>query len=105
MVAYAVRQRIPEIGIGLARSADARHVVALVSRDGMGSVAAGLAAGTVTSVALGKLVGGLPFGVHPGDVPTYLAVQGVLLAVGVAACLVPARRALRADPASAMRAN
>ncbi|HEX8724611.1 MAG TPA: ABC transporter permease [Gemmatimonadaceae bacterium] len=105
VVGYTVSQRIPEIAIRLALGADSRHILSLVTRDGMGSVAAGVAAGAVASLVLGRFVRGLLFGVQPGDPATYAAVLGVLLVVGLAACLAPARRALRADPARAMRAS
>ena len=105
VVGYTVSQRIPEIAIRLALGASARHILSLVSRDGMRSVIVGVVVGGVASALLGRFVRGLLFGVQPGDMVTYVSAIGVLLAVGLAACLVPARRALVTEPARAMRAS
>jgi hypothetical protein len=65
----------------------------------------GLAIGLATAVALARLLEGLLFQVQPHDLTVYAAVSGVLLAVGLAAAYLPARRASRVDPLIALRAE
>ena len=105
IVSYTVSQRIPEISIRLALGADRGHILGLVSREGLGAVAVGVIAGAGLSLVLGRFLRGLLFGVTPVDGFTYAAVVSVLLLTGLAACLVPARRALATDPGQAMRAS
>ena len=67
--------------------------------------AAGLALGLLGAAALGRVLTSLLYGVKPTDVFTFVGVAGVLLAVVLAACLVPARRAVRVDPLEALRSE
>jgi ABC-type antimicrobial peptide transport system permease subunit len=71
----------------------------------MGAAAAGLTLGLLGAAALGRVLTSLLYGVKPTDVFTFVGVAGVLLAVVLAACLVPARRALRVDPLEALRSE
>jgi putative ABC transport system permease protein len=66
-------------------------------------MAAGLALGILTTLAAARLLASQLFEVRPTDPETYLAVAGVLLATGVAACAIPAWRAMRVDPLVALR--
>ena len=86
-----------------------RHVMANVLERGAALVLAGLAVGLAVAVAgalaLSRFISGLLFGVEPTDAWTLVAVSGVLAAVALAACYLPARRATRIDPARALRAE
>jgi len=78
-------------------------VLGMVLRQGMTPVLVGLAGGAATAVAIGRYLESLLFQVSPRD-PLAFAVSGaVLLAVSVAACLIPARRATRVSPTEALR--
>jgi len=103
VVAQLVAQRTNEIGIRMALGARAGDVRRMVLLEGLGPVAAGLAAGFAAALFAGRLVSGLLFGVRTADPLTFSAVAGVLLASALAACLIPARRATRIDPLEALR--
>jgi len=100
-----VSQRIPEIAIRMALGAERGSIVGLVSRDGLSIVAVGILAGAAASIALGRFVRSLLFGVEPTDAATFAVVVLVLVGTVIVACFGPARRALTADPADAMRAG
>jgi predicted permease len=103
VLSYIVRGRAREIAIRSALGASTAEVLRLVVREGMTPALAGIAAGglaaLLSSVALRRLV----FGVSASDPATLAAVGGTLAAVALAACLVPAWRATRIDPAAALR--
>jgi putative ABC transport system permease protein len=103
VVAFVVSRRTREVGIRMALGARAADVLDLVLRQGMMPVLVGLAAGLVTSLALGQLGSGLLFGVPPHDPVTLAAAAAVLTAAALLACALPARRAARIDPAQALR--
>ena len=105
VIGFSVSQRIPEIAIRMALGAERGNIVGLVSRDGLSIVAVGILAGAAASLALGRFVRSLLFGVEPTDAATFAAVVLVLVATVIVACFGPARRALTADPADAMRAG
>lgn len=96
-------QRTKEIGIRLALGSGRQRIVKLVLRDGFLILFAGLSLGLSGAVALSRFIEGQLFGIEPLD-PGVLALGGaVLLLVALAACLVPAQRATRVDPATALR--
>ncbi len=103
VVSYAVARRRNEIGIRLALGARAADVRGMVLRQGMAPVAAGLAAGIAGALALGRLLGSLLYQVKPADPIILASVAAVLAAVALAACWVPALRATRTDPMTALR--
>jgi putative ABC transport system permease protein len=103
VVAYAVGRRRAEMGIRIALGAAPSNVIGLVLRQGMAPVAAGLAAGALAALVLGKYVASLLFEVSPRDPAAFAAAAAVLLAVSAAACLIPARRATRVNPVEALR--
>jgi predicted permease len=105
VISYGVSQRINEIGIRLALGAEANSVVWLVMRQGMWLVVAGLAAGVAMAIFATRLMSRLLFNTPPTDVATFAAVAATLTAVTIAACWVPARRALKIDPVQALRAR
>ncbi|MET0554220.1 MAG: ABC transporter permease [Vicinamibacteria bacterium] len=103
VVSYGVAQRTREIGIRAALGARAGRVLAMVVAQGMAPVAVGLALGSAGALVLGRLLGGLVYEGGSGTAPV-CAVAAVLLgAIALAACAVPARRATRVDPVTALR--
>jgi len=103
VLAYAVAQRRSELGIRMALGADRRRVRALVLGDGMRLVGFGLTLGLVAALALAGVLSSQLFGVSPRDPVVIGSVVLVLLAVGFLASLVPAWRATRVDPVTAIR--
>jgi len=77
----------------------------LVMRQGAGWAIAGLAVGVTGAIGVGRLLAGMLYGIGAIDPTTYLVVAVGLLAVVTIACLVPARRAMRVDPMTTMRAD
>ncbi len=105
VVSYVSSQRIHEIGIRMALGARRGDVLALILRQGLGLVLAGLLAGLAGASGLGLLLSRLLFGVRPLDLATFAAVTLILAAVGTAASLLPAHRASRADPVRALHSD
>jgi putative ABC transport system permease protein len=102
-VSYWVRQRTPEIGIRMALGADQRNIFAHVIKSGMQSIFAGIALGIAGALAAARLVASLLFGVTPSDPLTFAAIAILMTLVALAACCIPARRAMRVDPIVALR--
>jgi putative ABC transport system permease protein len=103
VMAFVVGQRTREIGLRVALGARAAHVLGLVLRQGLVPVALGLLAGLAATLALGRTVQGLLYGVVGHDARAAAGAAALLLAAALAACALPARRALRVDPAVALR--
>ncbi|MGH7576800.1 MAG: ABC transporter permease, partial [Longimicrobiales bacterium] len=102
VLAYSVAQRTREIGIRIALGGQRGNILALVLRQGLVLAGVGLAAGGVAAFFLVRLIQSLLFGVQPMD-PLVLAVTALLLGLAaVLACLIPARRATRVDPVTAL---
>src|SRR5262249_20060864 len=97
VMAYLVTQRTREIGIRLALGADRSDILRLLVGNGIRLVAGGVAIGVTASFALQRLVSSLLFGVTAADSASAIAV-GVLAAVALAACYVPALRATHINP-------
>ena len=95
--------RTREIGVRLAIGAPRGRLFAMVLRDGLRPVAAGLAVGLPLAFGGGSLGRSLLFGIAPADPLTYAATVAVLGAVALGACLVPAARATRVDPLVCLR--
>jgi putative ABC transport system permease protein len=102
-LAYSVEQRRREVGVRVAIGATPRRILGLVVGEGLRLTGAGLAIGLVLALALTRYVTALLHGVSATDVPVYLGVAALLLAVAAAASYAPARRALRVDPVVALR--
>jgi len=105
VMSYSVAQRRNEIGIRMALGARPADVLRLVMGEAMGVAVAGAAAGLAAALALTRLMSGLLYGVASTDPLTFAAVCAVLTAVALTATYVPARRAVRVDPLSALRAE
>jgi putative ABC transport system permease protein len=103
VVAFQVAGRRREIGVRMALGARMQEVVRLVVWQGLRPAIAGLALGLAASAAAGRVIAGLLFDVPPHDLLTYAGVTVVLVGIVIAACLVPAGRASRIPPASALR--
>jgi putative ABC transport system permease protein len=105
VLAYVVMQRVPEIGVRLAIGASPADVVRLFVREGALLTSIGLACGLAGALAAAQALTTLLFGVAPTDPVTFAAVAVALVAVALLASYVPARRAARVDPMSALRAE
>jgi len=103
VLAYLVTQRQREIGIRAALGCTASGVVKLVVREALWLLGAGLALGVAGSVALRPVVAGQLYGVKPLDPVVMSSVILTLAVAGLAACVLPARRATRVDPVTALR--
>ncbi len=103
VVSFAVATRTREIGIRLALGAGTPALGAMVVRQGLVPVAAGLAGGLFMAMAAGRALSSELFGVAPGDPWILAGVALLLLVVGAAACWLPARRAMRVNPLRALR--
>ena len=105
VVSYAVARRTREVGIRLAVGAQPGAVVRLLMREGITLVVIGAAVGLILGIVVSRLLQTLLFGVHPADPLTFVGAPLLLLAVGVLASLLPARRASRVDPARVLKAE
>ena len=103
VISYIVSERTRDIGIRLALGAERGKILAMVLRQGLGLAMEGAALGLVGSVIVSHLMAGLLYGVMPTDPLTFVGVTLVLTAVALAACYIPARRAMRVDPMIALR--
>jgi putative ABC transport system permease protein len=103
VMSYSVSRRTHEIGIRISLGAKTADVLLLVVRQGLILAAAGSAIGTIGALILSRLLATLLYGVRPSDALTYISVACLLMIVALAACCIPARRALRVDPMVALR--
>jgi putative ABC transport system permease protein len=103
LVNFAVTERTAEIGIRLALGAGKESVVGLVMRQGMTIAVVGLAVGVAASLAVTRYLSAMLFRVTATDPLTFIALAVAVAAVSAVACYVPARRATRVDPLTAMR--
>jgi predicted permease len=103
VMSYAVGQRTREIGVRMALGAQRVDVLAMVLRQSMTLVAGGLAAGVLGALALTRLLREALYGLTPTDPKTYAGVSLLFVTVALAAMYLPARRAVRIDPVTALR--
>jgi len=105
VLAYFVSLRVHEIGIRVALGASGGSVLRMVIARGMALVGVGVVLGVAGSLVATRLVQGMLFQVNATDPGTYAGVTALFLVLALAACLVPASRALRVDPVDAFRAE
>jgi predicted permease len=105
VLAYAVSQRTPELGIRMALGARGGQVVGMVMRSGLQLVAVGLVIGLACATGAARLIQTLLFDVQPMDPLLYAGVALLFTSVAVLACLVPSVRASRIDPLIALRSE
>ena len=103
VLSYSVAERTREIGIRVALGAQRTNVLRMVLRQGLVLAGFGIAIGVAAALAATRLLASLLFGVGPNDPLTFASVAGLLLAVALSACYVPARKATKVDPMVALR--
>jgi putative ABC transport system permease protein len=103
VLAYAVSRRAKELGVRMALGADRRGVVGLIVREGMTLGAYGIAAGVLVAALASQALASLVFGVSVRDPLVYGAVALLLGALTLMSCVIPAVRASRVDPMTALR--
>ena len=105
MMAYRVTQRTHEIGVYVALGAGRADVLQLIMRDGARLAGFGIAIGMIGAAALTRVMTGLLFEVKPTDPAVFGAVAALLAIVALTACYIPARRALKVSPMTALRCD
>ena len=105
VMAYAVSRRTAEIGVRMAMGAASSDILRLVMGQGLRLASAGIALGCAMAYGLAQLLRGMLFAVAPADPVVFLAVPAALIVTAAAATAIPALRAARTDPMSALRAD
>jgi len=105
LISFTVAQRIPEIGVRLALGANPWQVFSLVLGQGLKLAAAGIVVGLGVAVGVTRLMSGLLFNTSATDPLVYASLSVLLLTMAALACYVPARRAMRVDPMTALRSE
>jgi putative ABC transport system permease protein len=105
VTAYSVSQRTHELGIRMALGANRRSVLGLILRQELSACVGGVVVGLAATFMMSSLLSSLLFGIAPQDPTTIGAVTALLAGVTLIACYLPARRATRLDPVSALRSD
>jgi len=105
VISYSVSQRIHEIGVRMALGASAADVLKLVVRQGMLLAGIGLGVGLIAAFALTRIMSTLLFAISATDPLTYFGLALLLGAIALLACYIPARRATKVNPVTALRAE
>ena len=106
VISYSVAQRVPEIGIRMALGAGKKEIFRMIIGHGLRLAIVGLTIGVVAASVLARLISSfshLLYGVGTRDPLTFVVVSLLLTCVAVLACYIPARRAMRVDPLTALR--
>jgi ABC-type antimicrobial peptide transport system permease subunit len=103
VISFTVGQRTRELGVRMSMGARGGDVLRLVLRQGLAVIGAGTAVGLAGALAVTPLLRSSLYGVGTGDPVTLGAITALILAVGLGACYLPARRAARLDPLDALR--
>ncbi|MGE0862539.1 MAG: ABC transporter permease [Vicinamibacterales bacterium] len=103
LLSYGVARRSREIGIRMAIGAGRHEVARLIARSSVITISGGIVAGLAGAFVLSRAIASLLFGIEPGDPLTAAAVLVLVLVAGIAATVVPVRRAMRVDPNSALK--
>jgi putative ABC transport system permease protein len=105
VTSYVVAQRTPEVGLRIALGAPPAQLVRMVVRQGMGVAAVGIALGLAGALAVARLMARLLYEVSPADAATLIGTTAVLALATLVANYIPARRAARVDPLTALRSD
>jgi predicted permease len=105
VIAYAVTQRTREFGIRMALGASSREVVQLMLNQGLRVIVIGAVAGIVVTALAAQVLKSLLLGLNPLDPVSFIAAPALLVVIGSAATVLPARRAARVDPLKALRSE
>ena len=105
VLSYTVSQRVPEIGVRMALGARRGDIVRMMIASGARLGFIGIAAGVAVSLATSRILNGVLFGVERTDAVTYASVIVLMLVAALLACAIPAMRAARVNPLSAIRAE
>jgi ABC-type antimicrobial peptide transport system permease subunit len=103
VLSYLVGQRTQEIGVRMALGAGRWQVLGMVLADGARMAFCGIGIGVLAALGLTRLMSGMLFGVKPTDMLTFVLVSLTLCVIATLACYVPARRAMKIDPMTALR--
>jgi ABC-type antimicrobial peptide transport system permease subunit len=103
VLSYLVGQRTHEIGIRIALGAQRKNVLMLVLGEGTKTALIGVGIGLGAALVLTRLMSSVLYGISATDPITFAGVAVILTAVALAACYIPARRAMRVDPIIALR--
>jgi putative ABC transport system permease protein len=103
LMAYFVTQRVLEIAVRIALGAGRQNIFSLIIGQGLRLVVFGIALGLAASLALARVLVSLLFGTSSADVPTLAGSSALFILVALAACYVPARRAMNVDAMSTLR--
>jgi len=105
VISYSVARRGKEIGIRIAMGATPDNIMRWIVRQAMILAAAGIAIGLAGHFALVRVLGTLLYGINPSDMSTWMGAAALLGLIAVFASYIPARRAMRSDPVTALRAE
>src|SRR5262245_50472015 len=105
VLSYTVSQRVPEIGVRMALGARRGEIVRMMIATGARLGLIGIAAGVAVSLATSRILNGLLIGVEGTDAVTYASVIVLMFVAALLACAIPAMRAARVNPLSAIRAE
>jgi predicted permease len=103
VISFLVAQRTREIGIRMALGAQTRDVLRLVLKQGVRLTAIGIITGMIAALMLTRFMSSMVYVVSMTDLVTFIVLPAILAAVALAACLIPARRAIKVDPIVALR--
>jgi putative ABC transport system permease protein len=103
VLSFSISRRTREMGIRMALGAERQHVFVLVVRDGMLLVLVGVLLGLGAALATSRSLSAFLFGVSTTDLPTFAGTVGILCAVALIACAIPARKAVGLNPVTALR--